>query len=107
MNTSGDPTPAPETPRWLPAGAVAAFLLGVILVLVYRDTPADRLLWSGFGLTILVLTAWKPRWYWDHPKALFFRRHFGDGFTQAFYLAVATACLWAGLFTDWTFGRGR
>lgn len=65
----------------------------------------DRALWVGFGLFVAVMTVLRPRWYWNNYRARWLRDSIGDTATAVFYLLVAGLLIWAGLFTNWTFGR--
>lgn len=65
----------------------------------------DRTLWLGGGSFIAVMTVVRPRWYWNNHRARWLRNSVGDTATAAFYLLVAVLMIWAGLFTNWTFGR--
>jgi hypothetical protein len=65
----------------------------------------NRMLWVGLGLGLTLMTVTRPWWFWENYKARWLRELIGDGATTAFYLLVAAAMVWFGLFTDWTFGR--
>jgi len=65
----------------------------------------NRMLWVGLGLGLTLMTVTRPWWFWENYKARWLRELIGDGATTAFYLLVAAAMVWVGLFTDWTFGR--
>jgi hypothetical protein len=88
-------------------------LLGVSLLSVVVQLGAahagvgeeNRMLWVGLGLGLTLMTVTRPWWFWENYKARWLRELIGDGATTAFYLLVAAAMVWVGLFTDWTFGR--
>jgi hypothetical protein len=63
------------------------------------------MLWVGLGLGLTLMTVTRPWWFWENYKARWLRELIGDGTTTAFYLLVAAAMVWVGLFTDWKFGR--
>ena len=65
----------------------------------------NRMLWVGLGLGLTLMTVTRSWWFWENYKARWLRELIGDGATTAFYLLVAAAMVWVGLFTDWTFGR--
>jgi hypothetical protein len=65
----------------------------------------DRALWVGLGCFLAGMTLVRPWWFWENYKARGLRGLIGDGPAAGIYLAVAAVMIWAGLFTDWTFGR--
>jgi hypothetical protein len=65
----------------------------------------DRVLWVGFGGFLAIMTLSRPWWFWEDYRARWLRKLIGDEPTAAFYLLIAGAMLWVGLFTDWHFGR--
>ena len=67
--------------------------------------PRDRTLWVGVGLLLAAMTLARPWWFWESWKARWLRGLIGDEPTAGFYLVVAAAMVWVGLFTEWTFGR--
>jgi len=52
----------------------------------------------GAGLTYLLLTTLRPRWFWEHPAALQARSTIGDAGTLVFYSAVSLVLLGLGVF---------
>ena len=79
-----------------------AFLLGVAAAGFWEE---NRTLWVGLGLFLVLLTVTRPWWFWENYKARWLRDLVGDEATTAFYLLVAAAMVWVGLFTNWKFGR--
>jgi hypothetical protein len=67
--------------------------------------PRHRTLWVGVGAFLAVMTLLRPWWFWDNQRARWLRGLIGDEPTAGLYLAVATAMIWVGLFTEWSFGR--
>jgi hypothetical protein len=47
---------------------------------------------------LLLLTALKPNWFWDHPKTVVLRSAIGNMGTAAFYYAIALFGLALGIF---------
>jgi hypothetical protein len=80
-------------------------LLGVLWVAIAGlRLDGGRVLWVGLGLFLAALTITRPWWFWENYKARWTRRLLGDELTAFIYLVVAATMVWAGLFTDWTFG---
>ena len=103
-----DPAPD-ERAGWRGSLTLLALSLGVSALLWgaarARGWNVDRVFWTGTGAFLAILTLMRPWWFWDNHRARWLRRAIGDEPTALFYLAVSAACLWVGLFTDWTFGR--
>jgi hypothetical protein len=102
-----EPSQDPAPPR-RPEVQGNLILLGVSLLLGAAQAGVgeeNRMLWVGLGLGLTLMTVTRPWWFWENYKARWLRELIGDGATTAFYLLVAAAMVWVGLFTDWTFGR--
>ncbi|MGH7498720.1 MAG: hypothetical protein ACREL3_07710 [Gemmatimonadales bacterium] len=65
----------------------------------------ERVFWVGCGAFLCVMTLFRPWWFWENYKARWLRNTIGDEPTALIYLALSAACIWVGLFTNWTFGR--
>lgn len=51
------------------------------------------------GLLIGILTLTKPKFFWNHPKATFVRKFFGDRGTTIFYLIISITMLTFGIYS--------
>ncbi len=49
------------------------------------------------GIATIALTSAKPRWFWQHPKALILRNTIGDAPTAMFYYLVGILGILLGL----------
>ena len=86
--------------------AVSLLLVGTVWVAAAETGwPRDRALWVGVGAFLAPMTLTRPWWFWDSWKARWLRGAIGDEATAAVYLALAAVMVWAGLYTNWTFGR--
>jgi hypothetical protein len=86
--------------------AVSLALLGGLWFLgTSFDLGRDRVLWVGFGVFLVLMTLTRPWWFWENYRARWLRNLIGDDATAAFYLILAGAMVWVGMFTEWTFGR--
>ena len=110
--SSGNADPEPDPSRrggWrgaLRLFAVSMAVAGTLWVVAREEGwNQDRVFWVGCGAFIGVMTLMRPWWFWENYKARWLRSAIGDEPTALLYLAVSAACLWVGLFTDWTFGR--
>jgi hypothetical protein len=65
----------------------------------------DRVLWTGLGGFLAVMTLTRPWWFWENYRARWLRDVIGDEVTAFLYLALSAVMVWVGLFTDWTVGR--
>jgi hypothetical protein len=81
------------------------WILTIAVIANANNWGRDRALWLGLGSFVAVMTVVKPKWYWNNYRARWLRDSIGDTATTAFYLLVAAMMIWAGLFTNWTFGR--
>lgn len=85
---------------------VSALSVGILwLGATELGWPRDRTLWVGVGAFLALMTLARPWWFWDNYRARWLRGLIGDEPTAGLYLAIATAMIWVGLFTDWAFGQ--
>jgi hypothetical protein len=54
-------------------------------------------LYLSVGIATIALTCMKPRWFWQHPKALILRNTVGDVPTAMFYYLVGVFGIVLGL----------
>ena len=66
--------------------------------------PRNRTLWVGMGTFLALMTLARPWWFWENYRARWLRGLIGDEPAAGLYLVIATAMIWVGLFTEWTFG---
>jgi hypothetical protein len=108
---SSDEAGGPDPERNTFVGALILFLVSALSVAILwlgateLGWPRDRTLWVGIGAFLAVMTLARPWWFWDNYRARWLRNLIGDETTAGLYLAIASAMIWIGLFTEWTFGR--
>ena len=114
MNELSDGSDDDQPPGATRVGAIGGLILllvsGLSLAILWIGAtelgwPRNRTLWVGMGACLALMTLARPWWFWENYRARWLRGRIGDEPTAGLYLVIASAMIWVGLFTEWTFGR--
>ena len=114
MNEWSDGSDDDQAPGATRGGALGGLILllvsGLSLAILWIGAtelgwPRNRTLWVGMGACLALMTLARPWWFWENYLARWLRGRIGDEPTAGLYLVIASAMIWVGLFTEWTFGR--
>jgi hypothetical protein len=79
------------------AALLLGWLIGLIALARAGDWDDEVVFVTGLGVTLALLTALRPRIFWDHARAVALRGLLGDRLTALVYGAVAVTLLAFGI----------